>query len=69
VRSHVCVCMYACVSLRCAAVCCSVLLCVAVCCGVLGNAPGALKCVKSIGLSFAKEPYKRDDILQQVTYI
>jgi len=25
--------------------------------------------LKSIGLSFAKEPYKRDDILQQVAYI
>jgi len=66
--------------LQCVAVCCSVLQCVAVCCSVLqcffvflGDCVcllwtmGWIRLAGSIKLqvSFAKEPYKRDDILQK----
>ena len=62
---------------RCVVVYYSVLQCVAVCCSVLACAPGVkgyrqqdmglLRLVGSlkVKVSFAKEPYKRDDILQK----
>jgi len=65
-----------CSVLQCVAVCCSVLQCVAVCCSVLQcvavccrwcSHMGWLQLVGSLKLkvSFAKEPYKTDDILQK----
>ena len=70
-----------CSVLKCVAVCCSVLQCAAVCCSVLQcvavrrsvfvttiwSDMGWLRLVGSLKLqvSFAKEPYKRDDILQK----
>ena len=66
--------------LQCVALCCSVLLCVAVCCSVLQCAalcqtkyrkePARMGWLRLVGssklqLSFAKEPYKRDYILQK----
>jgi len=63
--------------MQCVAVCCNVLQCVAVCCSMLQHSVclcisayasmGWLMSVGSIKLyfSFAKEPHKRDDILQK----
>ena len=55
---------------------CSVLQCVAMCCSMLQcvaatvSGGGAMEWLRSVGsikllVSFAKEPYKRDDILQK----
>jgi len=67
--------------LQCVAVCCSVLQCVAVCCSVQerdklplerqGAGPRVKGWLRSVGslklqVSFAKEPCKKDDILQNL---